>query len=176
MIRTDNFITQHEDKWKKYFPDLADGLSWMIREVRKQIKEAAESEDLRASIAYALEPKDWVHVGDQDLIEATPVEGVGNRRRQLKNHLICQLYDCLRDPFRIGWKVDNKNPEMLRVHISRILRPIFGNHNIVLADIETMLSGGNPVETDPKKIMEEDKELSWKAKGPIWRAIDNHLK
>jgi len=175
MICTDNFITQHEDKWKKYFPDLADGLSWMIREVRKQIAEAAESEDLRASRDYLSEQKDWVLDDERDLIEAAPSEGVGNRRRQLKNHLICQLFDCLRDPFRIGWKINTKNPEMLRVHISRILRPIFGNRFLVL-DVESLLSGGELVVTDPKRQMEEDKELSWKAKGPIWRATDNHLK
>lgn len=154
LIVAEKFIFDHQEKWKDKYPDLSDGLAWVTKEVRTQYLAVKESQDLAASLAFAFASKDWIHDRRTNAVKAVMVEGVGNRPRELKNYLICELYDCLKSPFDEGWPefAGAKNPHLLREHISKLLAPLF-----------------------PTKIL-ADSRVDPKPRGPIWQAIQNYLK
>ncbi len=154
LIVADKFIARNEKIWKDRYPDLSDGLAWVTKELRTQVLAAKESEELADSLAFAFEPNDWIVDPATETVKAAMVEGAGNRPRELKNHVVCELYDCLREPFNEGWSrfAGTKNPTLLREHISRLLAPLF-----------------------PPQFL-ADKPVDPKPHGPIWQAIQNHLK
>ena len=134
-------LLQDWSAWEKHYPDLDEALEWLQAEIVGPVSHLVTHEGLLADAGWELDQR-------TKRVKAKGEPGIGNRPRELKNHLICRLYDILHPPFKAGWPIPGQdaNPLPLRVHIAKILWPIFMG------------------------------DISPRPHGPIWQAIRNHLK
>ena len=150
LLNAHEFLERNKGVWKAEYPELLSGIEYVRERLNSGLREVGENDDIYKQVVDALERNGWVVDRLAKKIKATQTPGAGNRPRMLKNELICLLYGCLRSPFEIGWpkEADIQNPQTLRNHISQLLS----------------YCGMPTDEIDPR------------SSGPIWNAIQNHLK
>jgi len=144
-----SFLSLNEVWGKDKYPDLSDAISRMASDLQEELSDLINQSQKVRDFCLAMKEAGWIFDEDTGKIKASQIEGVGNRGRELKNEMICKLYDCLRKPFDVGWPeyAGVRNPELLRKHIRGLLGAFF-----------------HPDEIDPR------------ANGPVWQAVQNHTK
>lgn len=138
QVRNDLEHYSEEPDWS---PDHLAGLDWLVYKLKIEVICAQFREITVENLGWRLGPNGQIEQVKND-------QATRSRKKQYLNVVIPALFEALRPAFQEGWpEVEDKNPELLRKHISKILSPLLPNH-----------------------------DLSEKAHHPIWQAIDNHHK